>query len=54
MGVGDTDQQVLGCENAIIYMGIYVRLLMKRLDILLSTTYPQIYLNFHGQSYLLL
>ena len=36
-------------------MGIYVRLLMKWLDIfLLSTTYPQIYFNFHGQSYLLL
>ena len=29
MGVGDKDKHVWGYENAIIYMGIYVRLLMK-------------------------
>jgi hypothetical protein len=47
MGIGDKDKHVRGCENAIIYMGIYVRLLMKWLDIfLLSTTYPQIYFQF--------
>jgi len=53
--VEDKDKHVWGCENAIVYMGICVCLLMKWLDIfLLSATYPQIYFNFHDQSYLLL
>lgn len=54
MGIGDKNKHVWGCENAIIYMGICVRLLMKWLDITYVTTYPQIYFNFHDQSYLLL
>lgn len=35
MGIGDKNKHVWGCENAIIYMGICVRLLMKWLDIFL-------------------